>query len=309
MTSKKTILVGLGNRTHPGTRHSVGQVLVARLASMFNLQWERDRNSLAHLAVLSSHSSCASSVITSFLFPTEPLLTSLSGSALSSSSSVLSPSIDLKEQTNRSAEVETERRGSKRSLTKSRETDLNQANESKADKGKEIAFEGTEEAPEAQPNSAKNIKKVKHKKLPPKPLPRRLKGEIIFVEPTTPMNLNGKTVSCIKRKFSVAPENIIVVHDDCETKLGKAIMRLGGGARGHNGIRSVMECITTSEFHRVRIGIGKPAEIGLNMDLASFVLQPFTQEEDSLLERAMNDAIRQILLAVTEEIQPPMTLH
>jgi PTH1 family peptidyl-tRNA hydrolase len=73
----------------------------------------------------------------------------------------------------------------------------------------------------------------------------------------------------------VSPD-LIVVHDDLDLSLGTIKIKTRGGAGGHNGLRSVLSCVGTEEFSRVKVGIGRPQN---NEDLANFVLSPFPEEE------------------------------
>jgi PTH1 family peptidyl-tRNA hydrolase len=70
--------------------------------------------------------------------------------------------------------------------------------------------------------------------------------------------------------------DLIVVHDDLDLPLGAIKIKTRGGAGGHNGLRSVLSCLGSEEFSRVKVGIGRPPE---NEDLAKFVLLPFSAEE------------------------------
>lgn len=119
---------------------------------------------------------------------------------------------------------------------------------------------------------------------------------LVLVQPTTFMNLNGKTVLRAMRKYEVEAPDVTVVHDDVETALGKIAVRLGGGARGHNGIRSTMNCLGTDQFRRVRVGVGRPSD--KTADLADFVLAKFSREEQKVLDQVAEKAIDDLLASL-----------
>jgi peptidyl-tRNA hydrolase, PTH1 family len=120
--------------------------------------------------------------------------------------------------------------------------------------------------------------------------------EAILVKPDTYMNDSGRSVSAVLRDTYTAASDLIVVHDELDLVLGSVRIKIGGGHGGHNGLRSLIEYLGTSDFIRVRIGIGRPAPGVLSAD---YVLSPFLAEErkelPAILTRA-SDAIRTIIL-------------
>ncbi|HVU59932.1 MAG TPA: aminoacyl-tRNA hydrolase [Candidatus Saccharimonadales bacterium] len=103
---------------------------------------------------------------------------------------------------------------------------------------------------------------------------------VVAIKPTTLMNLSGKAVQAVSRFYKIAPENIIVIHDELDIPFGHIRLRVGGSAAGHNGIKSVTQAIGEA-YGRVRIGVGpkRPAAV----DSADFVLQRFTKDEQAQL--------------------------
>lgn len=103
------------------------------------------------------------------------------------------------------------------------------------------------------------------------------------------MNLTGPSLKGLLREFKIKPDNLILIHDDLDLEPGRLRIKQGGGAGGHNGIKSVIEALGTSQFTRVKIGIGRPAP---GLDAADYVLQPVTQDEMAVftpcLERAVD---------------------
>jgi PTH1 family peptidyl-tRNA hydrolase len=87
----------------------------------------------------------------------------------------------------------------------------------------------------------------------------RFEGEDVAVlKPETYMNLSGESVAEAVRYLPVVPENIVVVFDDMDLPEGKLRLRKSGGHGGHNGIRSIIDGLGTSEFPRLRVGVGRP---------------------------------------------------
>ena len=101
----------------------------------------------------------------------------------------------------------------------------------------------------------------------------------IFLKPMTYMNESGKSVGAVSRYFSLQPEEILIVHDDIEMPLKSAKLQFGGGLGGHNGLKSIKEALGTTDFVRLRIGVGRP----VREDVASYVLSRFATMEEAVL--------------------------
>ncbi len=99
---------------------------------------------------------------------------------------------------------------------------------------------------------------------------------VVVAKPRTFMNLSGQPVAALARFFSVEPANIVVVHDELDLEFGTIRLKLGGGEGGHNGLRSVSQHLSTKDYLRVRVGVGRPPG---RMDPASYVLKPFSAAE------------------------------
>ena len=108
----------------------------------------------------------------------------------------------------------------------------------------------------------------------------RLDGlRLAVLKPQTFMNESGRSVGAAVRFFKVPPESLLVVHDEVDLEPGRLQVRTGGGLAGHNGLRSVAQHVKTSDFLRVRVGVGRP-ERGDPRPVADFVLSPFAPELD-----------------------------
>lgn len=104
-------------------------------------------------------------------------------------------------------------------------------------------------------------------------------SRVALLEPETYMNESGRSISAAARFFKVRPGNVLVVHDDVDLDVGRLQARLGGGLAGHNGLRSIAQALGTSEFLRLRIGVGRPGR-GDPRDVADYVLSPFEPHDD-----------------------------
>src|SRR2546421_7551113 len=123
----------------------------------------------------------------------------------------------------------------------------------------------------------------------------RLEGhKLALLKPETYMNESGRSVGAASSFFKVAPDAVLVIHDESDLELGRLQLRLGGGLAGHNGLRSVAQHLKTQEFLRLRIGVGRP-ERGDPRPLADYVLSDFVPHDDAttLVARAA-DAIEQL---------------
>jgi PTH1 family peptidyl-tRNA hydrolase len=100
-----------------------------------------------------------------------------------------------------------------------------------------------------------------------------------LLKPETYMNESGRSVAAARRFFKLEPDAVLVVHDESDLELGRLQARLGGGLAGHNGLRSVAKSLGTSDFLRIRVGVGRPGR-GDKRPLADWVLSDFEPHED-----------------------------
>lgn len=82
--------------------------------------------------------------------------------------------------------------------------------------------------------------------------------KLLIVKPRTYMNESGQAVGRLADYHSVRPDHIVVVHDELDLDVGRLRLKCGGGDNGHNGLKSIRAHLHTGDFHRVRIGIGRP---------------------------------------------------
>ena len=100
---------------------------------------------------------------------------------------------------------------------------------------------------------------------------------VTLVKPRTLMNRSGRAAAAALDRYRCPVEELLVVFDDADLVLGRVRVRQGGGAGGHNGLRSLMDVLRSADFGRVKLGVkGEGRE---ESDLADYVLRPFAPEE------------------------------
>ncbi len=122
-----------------------------------------------------------------------------------------------------------------------------------------------------------------------------------LAKPQTFMNLSGEAVSGLLQKPERGTERLIIISDDLALPFGKIRLRRGGSHGGHNGLRSMIECLGTDEFIRLRIGIMPEHPLG---NTKNFVLDNFSKDESSEVEKILEtsaDAIRTVLTGGIEK--------
>ncbi|SFM93745.1 peptidyl-tRNA hydrolase, PTH1 family [Izhakiella capsodis] len=114
--------------------------------------------------------------------------------------------------------------------------------------------------------------------------------DIRLLVPTTFMNLSGKAVAATASFYRIAPEEILVAHDELDLPPGVAKLKQGGGHGGHNGLKDIISKLGNNlNFHRLRIGIGHPGE---RNKVTGFVLGKPLAAEQKLIEDAIDEAAR-----------------
>ena len=109
---------------------------------------------------------------------------------------------------------------------------------------------------------------------------------LIFLKPQTFMNNCGQAVQKALNFFNLDPKEMLVVHDDLETPFGSIALKKGGGLGGHNGLKSIKQNISSSDFFRLKTGISRPSGI----PPANWVLQPFSADEKAVLPHVLDKA-------------------
>jgi len=115
---------------------------------------------------------------------------------------------------------------------------------------------------------------------------------VLLVKPQTFMNNSGECVAPLARYYDVETSNIFVVYDDLDLPAGKFRLRTGGGHGGHNGLKSLNQHLPDAEYHRIKIGIGRPPE---GMDVTAWVLGKAIADERQLEERIFTALLKELV--------------
>ncbi len=134
----------------------------------------------------------------------------------------------------------------------------------------------------------------------------RAKGEeLALFKPQTFMNLSGQSVQPAASFLKIEPANILVLHDELDLPFGEVRLKVGGGHAGHNGLRSIIQCLGTPEFVRLRIGIGRPPP-EFTGAVADFVLANFSGDERANLADVLSRAGGSVLDVLARGVTPAM---
>ncbi|HEY3178469.1 MAG TPA: aminoacyl-tRNA hydrolase [Casimicrobiaceae bacterium] len=118
------------------------------------------------------------------------------------------------------------------------------------------------------------------------------KGDLRFAKPSTYMNDSGRAVAALARFFALSPAELLIVHDELDLRPGEAKLKQGGGVAGHNGLRDIQAQLGSSEFWRLRVGIGHPRDSVLpEQDVVDYVLRPPRPEERQAIVNALDRAL------------------
>ncbi|ARP78240.1 aminoacyl-tRNA hydrolase [Bordetella genomosp. 6] len=117
----------------------------------------------------------------------------------------------------------------------------------------------------------------------------RYAGEnVVLLKPITYMNRSGQSVGAVARFYKLAPEQVLVLHDELDLLPGQVKIKQGGGHAGHNGLRDIQAALGSPNFWRLRIGIGHPRSLGLAQQVADFVLHPPRREEQQQIDTVID---------------------
>jgi PTH1 family peptidyl-tRNA hydrolase len=126
---------------------------------------------------------------------------------------------------------------------------------------------------------------------------------ILLAKPQTYMNLSGKAIQGLAHFYKLPLDRLLVAHDDLDIPFGTLRLRPGGGPGGQKGVASAIDQLGTTEFSRLRIGIGRPPG---RMDPAAYVLQDFGAQEHQVLSEVLERAADAVLAFVTDGIEKAM---
>ena len=126
---------------------------------------------------------------------------------------------------------------------------------------------------------------------------------LLLLKPATFMNLSGRSLGAALRYWKIEPEEALLAHDELDLPPGTARLKFDGGHGGQNGLRDTMQLLGHGRFHRLRIGIGHP---GHKDRVTPWVLGRAGRDDDAAIERAIDDAINVLPLAVAGDFNEAM---
>ncbi|MFR2518374.1 aminoacyl-tRNA hydrolase [Peptostreptococcus stomatis] len=148
------------------------------------------------------------------------------------------------------------------------------------------------------------IDKIKHKALIGE---GRIGSEkVVLVKPQTYMNLSGESVQSVFQFYKVDMDHLIVVYDDIDLDIGKLRIRKKGSAGSHNGMKSIIKCLGSQEFPRVRVGVSRPDP---NRDLADFVLSRVSKDQAEDMKSGLEKAVKTVEEIIRTDIDMAMNKY
>jgi PTH1 family peptidyl-tRNA hydrolase len=131
------------------------------------------------------------------------------------------------------------------------------------------------------------------------PEPGGEETQVLLVKPLTYMNRSGQAALEVSQDFGIQPGDMLVIYDDMDLPFGKIRLRRKGSSAGHKGIESIAAFLETTEFPRLKVGIGRPPE---GVDPVEFVLKPYEKADQAALAAVISLAASAALDALTKGI-------
>jgi PTH1 family peptidyl-tRNA hydrolase len=128
-----------------------------------------------------------------------------------------------------------------------------------------------------------------------------------LLEPLTFMNASGKSVAALARFFKIAPEEILVAHDELDIDPGHARLKKGGGHAGHNGLRDIHAQLGSADYWRLRLGVGHPGD---RSEVINWVLKKPSQDDRIAIEQCMDRCLKALPSLLAGEMdKATMLIH
>ncbi len=131
----------------------------------------------------------------------------------------------------------------------------------------------------------------------------RPEGSLWLLQPMTYMNLSGKSVSALARFFKIAPDEILVAHDELDLLPGQLKLKRGGSHAGHNGLKDIQAQLGSADFWRLRLGIGHP---GVRSEVVNYVLRKPPAAEREAIEDSVALAMKALDLLLAGDMERAM---
>jgi PTH1 family peptidyl-tRNA hydrolase len=119
------------------------------------------------------------------------------------------------------------------------------------------------------------------------------------------MNLSGKSVSALARFFKIAPDEILVVHDELDVPPGEAKLKFGGSHAGHNGLRDIHAQLGTGDYWRLRLGVGHP---GVKSEVVNWVLKKPSPDHRIAIAQTIDRTLKALPQLLTGDMTKATTL-
>ncbi len=133
------------------------------------------------------------------------------------------------------------------------------------------------------------------------------RGPVWLLEPMTYMNRSGQSVAALARFYKIAPQEILVVHDELDLLPGQVKLKLGGGHAGHNGLKDIVAQLGSADFWRLRLGIGHP---GVKSEVVHYVLKKPSPEHREAIAQCIDKSLQSLDLLLAGEMErATMALH
>jgi|APSaa5957512535_1039671.scaffolds.fasta_scaffold241174_1 peptidyl-tRNA hydrolase, PTH1 family len=128
--------------------------------------------------------------------------------------------------------------------------------------------------------------------------------KIILAKPQTYMNLSGQSIGPLANFYKISPHDILIVHDDMDLPFGKIRFAQKGRSAGHNGIKSLIECLGSQEFHRLKLGVGRPQHV--NQEVVDHVLDRFSKKDVDTVNEVIAESLKGVEYYLDRGIEPTM---
>jgi len=129
--------------------------------------------------------------------------------------------------------------------------------------------------------------------------------KVWLLKPQTFMNVSGKSVGTLARFFKIQPEEILVVHDELDIEPGQVKVKKGGGHAGHNGLRDIHAQLGSSDYWRLRLGVGHPGD---KAEVLNWVLKKPSHDHRKAVEEGMARCVKALPLLLSGEMEKATAL-
>jgi peptidyl-tRNA hydrolase, PTH1 family len=127
--------------------------------------------------------------------------------------------------------------------------------------------------------------------------------DVVLVKPLTFMNLSGEAVRRVTHAFRAGMEDLVIIHDDLDLRVGSLRIKRRGGDGGHQGVRSIIDALGGNTFMRLKVGIGRPPE---GMDPAEYVLKSFDPGERPQIDSVLSQAAEALMVMLSDGVEAAM---